>query len=143
MIDRTSRQCGVRACIGMRGERRTLTGIVAALMLAAITPAAAAVGAKCPASTNAGAVTPQYSNGLLRCQRVSIAHPTCPPTHLAYEVLPGADACRISNNGTPAGTRTAAPVCPANMHRVVDAGAASRDQCRGAAEFVAPLLGDH
>ncbi len=143
MIDRTSRPCGARACIGTQAGRRALPGLVAALMLATLTPAAAAVGAKCPGSTNAGAVTPQYSNGLLRCQRVAIAHPTCPPTHLDYEVLPGADACRMSNHAPPTGSRTAAPVCPANMHRVIDAGTASRDQCRGAFEFVPPLLGDY
>lgn len=143
MLDRTPPVRTVRARFITRARARQFAGTVGALACAALAAAAWATGAKCPASTGAAIVTPQYSNGLLRCQRVAIAPPTCPSTHLDYEVSPGADVCRLARNAAAAGTRTATPLCPANMDRVIDAGSSSRDLCRGRSEFVPPLLGDY
>lgn len=142
MLDRTPPMHTGRARFALRARARQFAGTVGALACAALATVASATGAKCPASTGAAIVTPQYSNGLLRCQRVAIAPPTCPSTHLDYEVSPGADVCRLAKSAAASGVRTATPLCPANMDRVIDAGSSSRDLCRGRSEFVPPLLGD-
>lgn len=144
MTHRTPQQRATSTRIAGRNGTRTLLGVCATLMLAAAAPAAATIGAKCPGSTTSGMVMSQYSGGVLRCQRTAIAQPVCPPTHLNYVVQPGPDVCKTVNVAVPPpGPLTMPPGCPANMNRLPDAGDASRDQCRGAAVLVPPLLGDY
>ncbi len=111
-----------------------------ALALLAHAAGAAEPAARCPASNESVQVTAQWSNNVLRCQRVAIAKPACPPTHAGYVVQPGLDVCKANGAGGTAGA-TAPPTCPPSMQRLSDAGEASRDQCRGAAGYVAPVLG--
>ncbi len=124
----------------------SLTALVltAAALGGAPTPAAAAPGAKCPANTPTSRVTSAYSNSILRCEQRAIANAVCPPTHLNYDIRPGADVCRTVNVAVPPpGPLTTTPACPSGMSKVIDGGAGDRDECRGSMSNVLPLLGNY
>jgi hypothetical protein len=124
----------------------SLTALVltAAALGGVPTTAAAAPGAKCPASTPTSRITPVYTNNILRCEQRAISNAVCPPTHLNYDIQSGADVCRTVNVAVPPpGPLTATPACPSGMSKVVDGGAANRDQCRGSLSNVLPLVGNY
>jgi len=132
------------------GAPRLLGAALLALGLVAAGPAAA-VGAKCPASTTVLEVTPQFQDGVLRCIGRARAPVACTsPTHPQHQIMPNPDVtirlnqsanldyCRPTNLVMASPTPAMPMSCPPGMSIQVQNG---RDYCRaGATSQLAPAL---